>query len=108
MSGNGRGRSPTLVKFILTQHVQTDERNFKATVQNLTGMNANVSGFSPEISAAAGGQVAHCDVPGREGTMRLTEEITNGCLKAENLGVEDSCRWILELPSVDEQALWRS
>ncbi|XP_031494959.1 VQ motif-containing protein 10-like [Nymphaea colorata] len=107
MSDKGRGRSSTLVKFILTQHVQTDEHNFKATVQNLTGMNANVCGLSPEISAAAGGQMVYCEGPGQEGTMRLPEEIIDGGLKAENLGKEDFCRWIMELPSVDEQGLRR-
>ncbi|XP_031494956.1 VQ motif-containing protein 10-like [Nymphaea colorata] len=92
MSSEGSERQPTQIKFILTRYVQTEEHNFKATVQNLTGKDAKVCGSSWE-NAEASGKAARREVPARTGG-------DNGGLKSENFSLEDF-RWLMELPPLD-------
>ncbi|XP_031494957.1 VQ motif-containing protein 1-like [Nymphaea colorata] len=92
MSSKGSEREPLLIKFILTKYVQTEERNFKATVQNLTGKDAKVCGSSWE-NAEASWKAARREVPARAGG-------DNAGLKSENLSLDDF-RWLMELPPLD-------
>ncbi|KAF3794667.1 hypothetical protein EJ110_NYTH06922 [Nymphaea thermarum] len=99
-----RGKKP-LVRVILTEFVQTDPQNFKATVQHLTGKDAPVSGSSTKRPAASGGTVMEFH---EGGLMRdANEDCINGVgpVKMENWTVDDF-RWLLEMPSLDEQAPW--
>ncbi|XP_031481392.1 uncharacterized protein LOC116251331 [Nymphaea colorata] len=100
-----RGKKP-LVRVILTEFVQTDPQNFKAIVQNLTGKDAPVNGSSTKRPAANRGRVTEFHEE-ELNLMRANEDCLNGVgpVKMENWTVDDF-RWLLELPSLDDQAPW--
>ncbi|KAF3790668.1 hypothetical protein EJ110_NYTH03024 [Nymphaea thermarum] len=99
-----RGKKP-LVRVILTEFVQTDPQNFKAIVQKLTGKDAPVSGSSRKRPAENRGRVMEFHEEEGLNLMRADENCFNGVgpVKMENWTVDDF-RWLLELPSLDEQA----